>query len=786
MNKKTYILLHAHSDASLLDGLCSPKKLIQRCVELGLPGMALTDHGSISAIKTFYDECEKAKIKCIIGCELYQTKLDASIKTVENNHRYHLIVLAKNDQGIKDLIALVSESNQPHHFYRKPRLSLEQIAPFAKGGNLIFLSACIGGQLPSSLFVDFKEACSISEHGGETNLEAVRKCLRPDWVEVGKSIIAKFVTVAGKGNFFIELQDEGMSVQTIVVECLRELGKQTGIPTVATADAHYCRKNDAEDQRLLLYAGTHTTKEAQDYKIATGQDVMDFFVSDEYYIFSYDEMREKFTEKELEMTLKIANTIEYSHVGRDPCLPVFTNDESKKLAMNSHDYLQFLCIRQAKIKLCDLPQDQKQIYWQRLKSELAIIQEAGLSDYFLIVWDACNFIDSKNGPRGKGRGSGAGSLINYLTGITGIDPIQYGLFFSRFYNSSRNIRPHFNVGQSDFMIWMTSNLETLSTRNIKDEKKYLAKYMAKRIKSNSGTCNEFSFTTMMQQEVAWIDKNNQRMWMYLYDMLKQKPSTNPCNSHLAYGLGMTLSGPDELDTNIPVKINDGHISLPDIDIDVGVEFRSKVITYLKKRWGEAHVSQMITFGRLQGKAALKEVFRANPDMIKHLMKVKCVKEGKEHNNINMAPYDLCNEITKYIPDEAAISDELQQIREESGEGYGILEWAIEHVEQVKDAYEWYKPLFDQAIRIEGTKKSQSKHAAGVVITSLPIKELVPLVYDAKNKDRIVGLDMSSAEAMGCVKFDFLAVTSLDKMWFAQELINQQVGGNVFPKEAINV
>jgi DNA polymerase III alpha subunit len=719
-------------------------------------------------MKIFYDECKKKNIKPIIGCEMYICEQNPTIKNNNNNKRHHLIVLAKNDQGIKDLMALVSESNRPDYFYRKPRIHLAGIAPFGKKNNLFFLSGCIAGKLPMSLFTDFKAAIMAGRNG---NTAGSRQYLKPDWKDVGKAIIHKHIEIFGKDNYFLELQDEGMGAQSVVVECLRELSKETGVPTVATIDAHYCRKEDAEDQRLLLFAQLHTTKEAQEYKIASGQDVMDFFVSDEYYIPSYAEMREKFTEAELQTTLDIADQIQYSSLGHNPYLPRFTNDESTKLGLNSDDYLRHLCVEGAKEKLTHLSPPQKKIYWDRLQKEFIVIHEAGLADYFLIVWDACRFIDEKNGPRGKGRGSGAGSLINYLTGITGIDPIKYGLYFERFYNMSRNIPPHFDVGQTDFMSWMSENFELLHTRDVDEERKFVSKHLARRIKRNKGTCYEFVFTDMMREEVEWIDNKNPRMWMYLYDMIKAKPAKNPSNSHLAYGLGITIVEHDELDKDRKVKIHDGHISLPDIDTDIGVVFRSEVISYLKERWGEKYVAQMITFGRLQGKAALKEVFRAQPDTVKHLMKVKALKEGKESNDISITPHDLCNEITKHIPDEATIADELRQAREEQGDDYGILQWAIHHVEQVKNAYEWYKPLFDQAMRIEGTKKSQSKHAAGVVIADRPIEELVPLVYDAKNKSRVVGLEMNSAEAMGSVKFDFLGVVALDKLWKAQDLIN---------------
>lgn len=771
MTKKTYIPLHQHSFYSLLDGLSSPKDIVNRCVELGLPGCSLTDHGSLGGMKVFYDECKKQKIQPIIGVELYVCEQDPTIKNKDNKKRYHLIVLAKNDQGIRDLMELVSESNRPDYFYYKPRLDLKSIEPFAKRGNLIFLSACIAGQLPMSLFTDFKAAIMA---GRNYNIAGAREYLKPDWKDVGKAMIHKMINVFGKDNLFLEIQDEKMGIQAVVTECLRELSLETKVPTVPTIDAHYCRKEDAEDQRLLLYASLHTTKQAQDYRISLGQDVMDFFISDEYYIPSYQEMREKFTEEELQTTLDIANRIKYSSLGHSPYLPVFVNEESKKLGLDSIAYLKYLCIEGAKTKLTHLNPAQKKIYWERLQHELIVIQEAKLSDYFLIVNDVCQFIDEHNGPRGKGRGSGAGSLVNYLTGITGIDPIEYGLYFARFYNSGRNLLPHYDVGQTTFITWMSDNFELLHTRDIDEERKFVSMHLAKRIKKSQDEGIkqfEIKFTDMMRKEVEWIDEKNPRMWMYLYDMIKLKPADNPSNSHLAFGLGITLTGPDKLDLDRKVKTHDGHISLPDIDTDIGKLFRPKIITYLKERWGDEYVAQMITFNRLQGKAALKEVFRAQPDTVKHLMKVRALKEGKDVDDISITPHDLCNNITHHIPDEATITDELRQARAEHGDDYGILQWSVDNIEQVKNAYEWYKPLFDQAMRIEGTKKSQSKHAAGIVIADRKIEELVPMVYDATSKNRIVGLEMNDAEKMGAVKFDFLGVVALDKLWRAQDLIN---------------
>jgi len=777
VSKKTYVPLHCHSYYSLLDGLASPKDIVDRCVELGLPATAITDHGNISAMKTFYDSATKKGIKPIIGCEMYICDQDATIKNTKNNQRHHLIVLARNNEGIKDLMAMVSKSNLPEYFYRKPRLHLDDIAPFAKKGNLIFLTACIAGELPKSLFTDFRSAI-IAGHNG--NIDGSRKFLKPDWIEVGKAIMRKHYAVFGKGNYYLELQDEGMGIQGVVVDCLRKLSEETGIPTVATIDAHYARKEDAEDQRLLLCAQMHTTKEEQERRFQQTGDIMDFFISENYYIPSYAEMLENFTEKELATTIEIADQIEYSSLRHNPYLPVFTNDESKSLGLNSDEYLEYLCICGAKEKLSHLSPSDKKIYWDRLKRELVVIKEAGLSDYFLIVWDVCNFVDKMNKPRGKGRGSGAGSLVNFVTGITGIDPIEYGLYFERFYNVSRNIPPHFNAGHVDFMTWISNNFELLHTRDMDSDRKEVSLCLAKRMQKHN-----IQFTDEMKKEVKWIDENNPRMWMYIKDMIEQKPSTNPSNSHLLYGLGVVIAGHDEIDKSREVKTHSGHVSLPDIDTDIGVVFRGEVIDYLKDRWGEKYVAQMATFGRLQGKAALKEVFRANPDTVKHLMKVKALKEGDDENSISMTPHDLCNEITKHMPDEASISDELRQAREEFGDRYGVLQWSVHNIDQVLKAYEWYKPLFDQAIRIEGTKKSQSKHAAGIVIADRPIDEFVPLAYDASNKDRVVGLEMADAENLGAVKFDFLGVVALDKLWEIQNLVNEQAEEKTTSKELIN-
>lgn len=755
----TYAPLHVHSHYSLLDGLPSPKRIAERCKELGLPACAITDHGNLFGMVAFHDACKKVGIKPIIGIELYMCDADPAIKARENSKRHHLTVLARNEEGVNTLMRLVSETNRPDYYYYKPRIDLERLSPFAKDGNLLCLSGCMAGKLSSSLFGEnFDEACKIS--GKTDNPNEVRKFLVPDWQDIAAQIALEHQKIFGKDNFYLEIQEEGMAIQKVIVQCLRELAKGIQIPTVATLDAHYACKEDAQDQRILLYSQLHTTQEEQERMKEEGGDSMAFFHLDTFHIFHPDEMQEHYTWAEIQRTLEISDRIQSPKLGRKPCLPKYVAENNDGKPVDSQKLLRDLCIEGAQKKLGHLSQDEKRVYWERLEHELLILNDAGLADYFLIVWDACAFVDRCGGPRGKGRGSGAGSLVNYLLGITGIDPLKYGLFFERFYNPSRNIPPHFSVGQTGFMAWLGDNFE----RAIKSPASEYREKVAKATRRNRIKNRE-----LLTQEAAWIDENNPKMWMYLADQLPpSEKGENKANSHIAYALGLS----DELNPDEPVSTVDGHVSLPDIDTDIGIAFRSRMIEYLNKRWGQDKVAQMITFGRLQGKAALKEVFRAQPDTVKHLMNVRAVKLGKNPAEMAMKPYDLCNEITQYIPDESAIADDLQAAREEHGDGYGILQWSIDHIDQVAEYYRWFKPLFDQAMRLEGTKKSQSKHAAGVVIADRPIEGLMPLAYDPNSKGRICGLEMATVERLGGVKFDFLGVGALDKIHFAAQLINQ--------------
>jgi len=756
-----YVPLHNHTHFSLLDGLPSPKRIIARAKDLGCPAIAMTDHGNICGMVDFQRAGKKSGVKSIIGIELYLCRHDPSVRDETNRQHFHLTILAKNHAGVETLISLVSEMNRPDWFYRKPRINLDFLKRFTSDGNLICLSGCLIGELSHCLFSDHKEACKISNTTNDKS--KVRLLLKDNWKDVANEVVDKYIDVFGKDNYYIELQEEGMAVQQIVVDCLRDTSKNLGIPSVATLDSHYACREDADDQRILLYAQMHTTQEEQSRIRASGGDTMEFFCSDKFYIFSYDEMTQHYSQQEIETSLEIADKCGTPKLGRAPCLPKFTTTKDK----TSDELLRDMCINGAKQKLCNLDSDKKLEYWNRLNTELDTIKEAKLADYFLIVADVCRFVDQNDGPRGKGRGSGAGSIVNYLIGVTDIDPITYGLYFERFYNNSRNIPPHFNIGAKDFMTWLSDLDHIITGDEISQARKQISSVVHKKHRSYD--------MAMIKSEAKWIDDNSPKMWCYIASRLEDRDCVNDNNSQIAYATGIT----NDIRSH-PVSTVDAHISLPDIDTDIGVVFRSRVIDYLNEKWGSDKVSQIVTFGRLQGKAALKEVFRAQPNTVKHLMQVRATKLGEDPSKCIIKPHDLCNEITSHIPDEAAIADELQEMREETGDDtYGILQWAVDNIDPVKEAYRWYKPLFDQAMRIEGTKKSQSKHAAGIVIADRPIRELVPMMYDPKSKTQICGLEMGAAEAMGCVKFDFLGVTALDKIWHAMNLVNgkvQQIGG----------
>jgi len=609
---------------SLLDGLSQPRTITERCQEIGATSCALTDHGNIAGSVKFYTEMKKKGIKPILGCEIYICDQDPKIKTKENKDLTHFVILAKNYEGWKSLIRIVSESNQPDHFYHKPRLNIETLAQYCNN-NIIGFCGHAGSYLADKISVDNQ--------------------LLGDWKNIGIDQIGKLKDVFGKENFFLEAQlmDSANSpIQTVLTGAMRDLAKMTNTKIISTPDAHYCRKEDAVDQRVLLCNNLKTTFPEISRKISNDEEVPlgCFFTSDNFHILSPEEMDHFHTEEEMENTKLVDSLCENYNILDKPHLPPFPCPDGA----NPDEYLRQLCRNGWRDKIANIiDKDKQQDYVNRIKYELEVLQGADLSSYFLIVQDIVNYVRKNNWLPGPGRGSAAGCLVSYLIGITSIDPIKYGLLFDRFYNAGRNSKDH--------------------------------------------------------------------------------------------------------------------ISMPDIDVDVPINKRENVIEYIKQCYGADKVSQMITFNTIKGRGAIKDVLRV-------------------YGNIS---FDEMNKITKSIPDEAKIADDLQEMKEETGEA-SIIRWALENEPDklkewcyIDEKNELQGPLakrFEQAIRLEGTKSNQSKHAAGIAISAQPLNTLCPMVYDSKNDQLIAGMEMQDLEALGIIKFDILGVAMLDKIMTIQDILSK--------------
>jgi len=427
---KNYTPLHCHSMYSLLDGLSQPKTMAERCQEIGASSCALTDHGNIAGTVKFYTEMKKHGIKPILGCELYICNDDPSIQSKENKDLSHFVILAKNFEGWKSLIRITSESNRPDFYYHKPRLNLSTLAQFCNN-NIIGFCGHAGSTIADKIML------------GES--------LNPDWKEIGIQQIGLYREIFGRDNFFLEAQlmdSENSPIQKILTDAMRELAKHTSTKIIATPDAHYCRKEDAIDQRVLLCNNLKTTFPEISRKITNDEEVPlgCFFTSDNFHILSQEEIRSFHTEEEIENTNFVANLCEEYSILDKPQLPPFPCPNK----LDDAEYLRELCRNGWREKIAnDIPKEDHGKYVDRIKYELDVLQGAGLSSYFLIVQDIVNYVRSNNWLPGPGRGSAAGCLVSYLIGITSIDPIKYNLLFDRFYNAGRNSKDHISMPDID-------------------------------------------------------------------------------------------------------------------------------------------------------------------------------------------------------------------------------------------------------------------------------------------------------------------------------------------------
>ena len=392
--------LHLHTEYSLLDGACRIGELCRAVKMKGQTAVAVTDHGVMYGAVDFYKAAKKEGIKPIIGCEVYVAP-NSRFDREKNGKYHHLVLLCENEIGYKNLIKMVSLSFT-EGFYSKPRVDKQLLKQYHEG--LIATSACLAGEIPSALLLNnYDEA---------------------------KNAAIWFKNVFGENNFFLELQDHGMTEQKQINPFIKQISKETGIGLVATNDVHYVAKEDAKMQKVLICVQT-AKKLNEENPLA--------FPSDEFYLKSEDEMRALFDDvpEAIDNTAKIAERCNFDFEFGKIKLPVFDIGE--------RDHFEFFRDKCFKGLHKHFGENPPKEYVERLNFELETIKRMGYVDYFLIVQDFVNYAKDHDIPVGPGRGSGAGSLAAYCIGITGIDSIKYSLFFERFLNPERVSMPDFDI-----------------------------------------------------------------------------------------------------------------------------------------------------------------------------------------------------------------------------------------------------------------------------------------------------------------------------------------------------
>jgi len=576
----SFVHLHNHSHYSLLDGLTKLDEMINFAKEQGSPAVALTDHGSMYGAIEFYQKAKKAGIKPIIGVETYlapNSRFDKN--TREDGRGYHLLLLAKNEIGYKNLIKLVSAAHI-EGFYYKPRIDWEVLTKYHEG--LIASTACLAGEIP--------------------------RLITGDKIDEAKKRIKEYNNLFGQGNFYLELMDHPELEDMVKVNTqLLEFSKELNIPVVATNDIHYLKKEDAEAQDILLCL--------QNKKKITDTDRMTMIGHGDYSMRSNADMIAAFkdTPEAIANTLKIAEMCNLEIELGNIQLPYFEVPKG----YDGNSYLKELCEKGILKRYPEATEEELKPIHERLDYELSVITKMGWPSYFLIVADFVNWSRENKIVVGPGRGSAAGSIVCYLTGITSLDPLKYDLLFERFLNPER-------------------------------------------------------------------------------------------------------------------------ISMPDIDMDFADIRRGDVLDYVARKYGKDHVAQIITFGTMAARMAVRDVGRVLDE-----------------------PYDFCDKISKSIP------------------MFTSLDEAIKTVPEVKDLYKndpAAKRILDYALRLEGVARHSSTHACGVLITDKPLTDYVPIQYASSSDKSIISqYSLHPVEDLGLLKMDFLGLKNLTIIESALKIIQNTRG-----------
>lgn len=576
-----FVHLHLHSEYSLLDGACRIVDIPKAAKAAGHTAVAITDHGNLYGAVAFFKACRAEGVKPIIGCEVYvapRTRFDKEGKRDASGN--HLILLCKNQKGYENLIYMVSKSFT-EGFYQKPRIDLDLLRTHADG--LIALSACLAGYIPRAIVSgDFAGA---------------------------RQYARTLAGIFGEGNFYLELQDHGIPEQREVNAELIAMAKELSLPLVATNDVHYLRRLDAEHQAVMMCIQTGRT-------LAEGKPIG--FETEEFYYKSTSEMEKLFGDvpEALANTVRIADSCDFEFMFGNLYLPKIAVSNGKTPFEQLRAFTFAGLDKKIEGGYIRLDTHQKEDYIARAEYELSVIESMGFTDYILIVRDYVTYAKTHGIAVGPGRGSGAGSLVNYLIGITDVDPLRFDLLFERFLNPER-------------------------------------------------------------------------------------------------------------------------VSMPDIDVDFCYERRDEVLRYVSEHYGAEHVAQIVTFGTMAARAAIRDVGRVF--------------------GMSYAEVDRVANLVPRAPG-VTLADALKQ-----------KELKALYVSDANVAR-----LIDTARALEGMPRHASTHAAGVVITDREVFSYVPL---SVNGDTIVTqFDMDTVAELGLVKFDFLGLRYLTIIADAERMVRTREPG----------
>jgi len=594
MKKVEMAHLHTHSTYSELDAIAKIPQLVKRALEFGHKAIALTDHGTIAGVPEFFRECKKQGIKPIFASEFYMVADAEQSRADKKRLAHHLVLLAMNAEGWINIKKLTTKANEK--FYYVPRIDYKDLTLHSDG--IICLTGCLKGIVPYNLAEkDFDEAMK--------NLVMLRGIFGD--------------------RLYLEVQDGGLDVQPEVNQALRLMGRKLDMKCVGTIDSHYIDKEDVEAHEGIWAIRTgHTFDTPIGYGKGRGfrpyYSTREYWLKDAHHILgepltteNNEQRMTSLLQHELEATLEVVDRIGDVEIEKKMHLPKYAFIPD--IRFDSFQYLEKLVEDGYGMVFGHRLGDASEVYQARIAKEMADIKDAGLADYFLIVWDIVSWARSEGISVGPGRGSAAGSLVSYCLSITEIEPIKFGLIWERFYNAGRKG------------------------------------------------------------------------------------------------------------------------SLADIDMDFSKKNRGKVINYIRDRFGEDRVAQMVTFNRLMPKAVLKDVAKVL---------------GK-----NGMSFEDANVMTRLVGLKAK-----------------TIEKALENSERLQEYEKKHPRLFRIAKKLQGCQKSRGKHAAGLIISDEPFENGgVPLRWDTKDKVKITEYDGETLDGMGYVKMDVLGLKTMDVLGDMEEEIN---------------